>query len=142
MAEYDPIAENQTNKVITELEARDDGDPLVNKALAAALRFMQKQGARMDEMDRKLWTAGELERMIDTRHNQSCANCPAKKLADESTKPKQQMTLPQLILNPAFVVSVIALVAVFMMLRMLGGQVAYKDVTGTAGQIMTGGLSK
>lgn len=142
MADYDPIAENQTNKVITELEARDDGDPLVNKALAAALRFMQKQGARMDEMDRKLWTAGELERMIDQRHNSACATCPAKKMADESARPKQQMTLPQLILNPAFVVSVIALVAVFMMLRMLGGQVAYKDVTGTAGQIMTGGMVK
>ena len=142
MADYDPIAENQTNKVITELEARDDGDPLVNKALAAALRFMQKQGAHMDEMDRKLWTAGELERMIDQRHHSACASCPAKKLVDEQGRPKQQTTLPQLILNPAFVVSVIALVAVFMMLRMLGGQVAYKDVTGTAGQIMTGGMAK
>ena len=142
MAAYDPIAENQTNKVITELEARDDGDQLVSKALAAALRFMQKQGARMDAMDRKLWSAGELERMIDQRHNNACAGCPAKKLADEQGRPKQLTTLPQLLLNPAFVVSVIALVAVFMMLRMLGGQVAYKDVTGTAGQVITGGVVK
>ena len=142
MAEYDPIAENHTNKVITELEARDDGDPLVNKALAAALRFMQKQATRMDEMDRKLWTIGELEKLIDRRHNNACANCSAKKFIEEQRKPKQAATLLQLLLNPAFVVSVIALVAVFMMLRMLGGQVAYKDVTGTAGQIMTGGMVK
>lgn len=141
MADYDPIAENHTDKVIAELEARDDGDPLVNKALAAALRFMQKQGARMDEMDRKLWSVDELERVIDQRHNNACANCSAKKFIEEQRKPKQA-TLLQLLLNPAFVVSVIALVAVFMMLRMLGGQVAYKDVTGTAGQIMTGGMVK
>lgn len=141
MADYDPIAENHTNKVITELEARDDGDPLVNKALAAALRFMQKQATRMDEMDRKLRTVGELEKLIDQRHNNACANCSAKKFIEEQRKPKQA-TLLQLLLNPAFVVSVIALVAVFMMLRMLGGQVAYKDVTGTAGQIMTGGMVK
>ena len=141
MADYDPIAENHTNKVITELEARDDGDPLVNKALAAALRFMQKQATRMDEMDRKLWTVGELEKLIDRRHNNACANCSAKKFVEERGKPRQS-TLPQLLLNPAFVVSVIALAAVFMMLRMLGGQVAYKDVTGTAGQIMTGGMVK
>ena len=141
MADYDPIAENHTNKVITELEARDDGDPLVNKALAAALRFMQKQATRMDEMDRKLWTVGELEKLIDRRHNNACANCSAKKFIEEQGKPKQS-TLPQLLLNPTFVVSVIALVAVFMMLRMLGGQLAYKDVTDTAGQIMTGGMVK
>ena len=141
MTDYDPIAENHTNKVITELEARDDGDPLVNKALAAALRFMQKQATRMDEMDRKLWTIGELEKLIDKRHNNACANCSAKKFIEEQRKPKHA-TLLQLLLNPAFVVSVIALVAVFMMLRMLGGQVAYKDVTGTAGQIMTGGMVK
>lgn len=142
MAEYDPIAENQTDQVIAELNTRADGDPLVNKALAAALRYMQKQGAKMDDMEKKLWTESDLDRIITQRHNALCANCPAKRAAEQASSPsKQHTTWISVLTNPSFVLSAIALLTVLMMLRMLGGQVAYRDVIQTP-QTIHGGIVK
>lgn len=79
----DPISDNETDTAIILLTTGKASDEIRDKATAALLHGLQKLGGVVNEMRSSLWTAEDLNRLIDARHNEACRNCPTKKTLDE-----------------------------------------------------------
>jgi hypothetical protein len=86
----DPISDNETDTAIILLTTGKASDEIRDKATAALLHGLQKLGGVVNEMRSSLWTAEDLNRLIDARHNEACRNCPAKKSLDEINAKKAQ----------------------------------------------------
>lgn len=86
----DPISDNETDTAIILLTTGKASDEIRDKATAALLHGLQKLGGVVNEMRSSLWTAEDLNRLIDGRHNDACRDCPAKKALDEMKAKKSQ----------------------------------------------------
>ena len=79
----DPISDNETDTAIILLTTGRASDEIRDKATAALLHGLQKLGGVVNEMRSSLWTAEDLNRLIDSRHKEACRDCPTKKTLKE-----------------------------------------------------------
>ena len=147
--ENDPIAENQTDVTIATLMARKDGDLLMNQAVAATLAYMKKLGNELAEVKSSLWSPDALDKLIKSKHDSECRECGVRKWVENYQRKlehdgeeKARAPKPSLwsfLLSERGLLVVVILVITFAYVRLTLGQQGYKDVTGTASQLMSGG---
>ena len=85
----DPIAENQTELMILTLNNRQDGDKMINQAVAAILLSMTKVSAEftgmkteIQTMKAELWKPKDLDEHIEKIHAESCRMCPTRRFVE------------------------------------------------------------
>lgn len=74
----DIIAENQTEAVLSVLDRGEADNATRDKVSAALLRTQMRLIADFAELKGSLWKPHDLEEMIDRRHREACASCPAR----------------------------------------------------------------
>jgi len=146
----DPIADNQTELTIATLNSRTDGDPLLNKAVAAILLALTKQSEELSrqsadlvQMKQSLWKPNDLENLIDRRHLSACKECPTRKMVElweaerqhaVSEKAKSQQggtTLWSFIFSERGLLIIVVILFALMCARLTLGPQGYSDVTTT-----------
>lgn len=139
--ENDPIAENQTELTIAKLTNRQEGDPLLNQAVAAILLSLTKLTAEMAAVKRDLWKPNDLENLIDKRHLSACKECPTRKTVElweaerqhdirERAKNSQQGFWSLLFSKEGILIIVILLFAL-LSIYMTAGRDGYNDIVNT-----------
>lgn len=76
----DIIAENQTEAVLSVLDRGEADNATRDKVSAALLRTQMRLIADFAELKGSLWKPRDLEEMIDRRHREACASCPARSM--------------------------------------------------------------
>ena len=74
----DIIAENQTEAVLSVLDRGEADNATRDKVSAALLRTQMKLLEDFAELKGHLWKPRDLEDLIDRRHREACAVCPAR----------------------------------------------------------------
>jgi hypothetical protein len=85
----DIIAESQTESVLAMLERGDADDKVRDQVSAALLRALTKVSRELTDIKDSLWTPDALRHAINEQHVQQCANCPAKRMAEERLQLQQ-----------------------------------------------------
>ena len=80
--DQDPIADNQTELMINKLLNRNEGDPLLNQAVAVLLLSVTKMISEVATIKRDLWKPDELGKEIDQHHSSACLECPTRKIVE------------------------------------------------------------
>lgn len=149
----DPIAENQTELMILTLNNRQDGDKMINQAVAAILLSMTKVSAEftgmkaeIQTMKAELWKPKDLDDHIAKVHTEACRMCPTRRFVEimeiqqkhdekEAAAKKQAATgwsaVLAFLLSERGLLAIVVLLFALMCLRMTLGQQGYQDVTQT-----------
>ena len=155
----DPIAENQTELMILTLNNRQDGDKMINQAVAAILLSMTKVSAEftgmkaeIQTMKAELWKPKDLDDHIAKVHTEACRMCPTRRFVEimeiqqkhdekeaaakkETAAKKQDATgwsaVFAFLLSERGLLAIVVLLFALMCLRMTLGQQGYQDVTQT-----------
>lgn len=149
----DPIAENQTELMILTLNNRQDGDKMLNQAVAAILLSMTKVSAEftgmkaeIQTMKAELWKPKDLDDHIAKVHTEACRMCPTRRFVEimeiqqkhderEAAAKKQAATgwsaVLAFLLSERGLLAIVVLLFALMCLRMTLGQQGYQDVTQT-----------
>lgn len=88
----DIIAENQTEAVLSVLDRGEADDKTRDRVSAALLRSQTRLLADLAEVKAHLWKPKDLEELVDRRHAELCAACPAKAAATRAP-PRQERPL-------------------------------------------------
>lgn len=146
----DPISENQTEITIAKLTNREDGDALLNQAVAAILLSLMKLSAElttmkaeMSNMKASMWKPNDLENLIDRRHLAACKECPTRKMvelweaerqhdAHEHMRKKTEPGFWSLLLSKEGLLIIVILLFALMCIYMTAGREGYHDITTTA----------
>lgn len=137
--EPDPIAENQTDVTIATLMTRDDGDPLMNRAVASCLAYVKKLGVEMADMKASLWSPDSLDRLISAKHERSCGGCDVRKWVEEFKAEQKRRasaaaakpSLWSLLLSERGLLIIVVVLFALMCARLTLGPQGYQDVTTT-----------
>lgn len=130
----DPIADNQTELTIATLMSRTDGDPVLDRAVAAILNGMQKMGREIGQMKSEMWTKDALTRFVDARHAVLCQTCPSRKYVESlrtSEGSGRKTTLMQALTSPMVMLFIVTILSLLLTVYVLVGREGYKDITGT-----------
>ena len=149
----DPIAENQTELMILTLNNRQDGDKMINQAVAAILLSMTKVSAEftgmkaeIQTMKAELWKPKDLDDHIAKVHTEACRMCPTRRFVEimeiqqkhdekEAAAKKQAATgwsaVFAFLLSERGLLAIVVLLFALMCLRMTLGQQGYQDVMQT-----------
>lgn len=135
--ETDPIADNQTELMINKLLNRNEGDPLLNQAVAAMLLSMTKLMGEVANIKRDLWKPDELDKRIDQHHSRACLECPTRKMVEYWDKQRKQKdddkrTWVQTIFSKDGLLVILVLLFALMSIYATIGKEGYQTVTHTA----------
>lgn len=135
--ETDPIADNQTELMINKLLNRNEGDPLLNQAVAAMLLSMTKLMGEVANIKRDLWNPDELDKRIDQHHSRACLECPTRKMVEYWVKQRKQKdddkrTWVQTIFSKDGLLVILVLLFALMSIYATIGKEGYQTVTHTA----------
>ena len=134
--ETDPIADNQTELMINKLLSRNEGDPLLNQAVAALLLSVTKMISEVATIKRDLWKPDELGKEIDQHHSSACLECPTRKFVeywDQQRKTKEdKRSWVQAILSKDGLLIILVLLFALMSIYSTIGKEGYQTVTHTA----------
>lgn len=133
----DPIADNQTELMINKLLNRNEGDPLLNQAVAALLLSVTKMISEVAMIKRDLWKSDELDKKIDQHHSRACLECPTRKLVEyweqqRKTKDEDKRTWIQAIFSKDGLLIILVLLFALMSIYATIGKEGYQTVTRTA----------
>lgn len=135
--ETDPIADNQTELMINKLLNRNEGDPILNQAVAAMLLSMTKLMGEVANIKRNLWKPDELDKRIDQHHSRACLECPTRKMVEYWDKQRKQKdddkrTWVQTIFSKDGLLVILVLLFALMSIYATIGKEGYQTVTHTA----------
>lgn len=134
--DQDPIADNQTELMINKLLNRNEGDPLLNQAVAALLLSVTKMISEVATIKRNLWKPDELGKEIDQHHSSACLECPTRKFVeywDQQRKTKEdKRSWVQAILSKDGLLIILVLLFALMSIYSTIGKEGYQTVTHTA----------
>lgn len=141
--EPDPIAENQTDVTIATLMTRDEGDPLMNKAVASLLAYTKKLGMELAEVKASLWSPDALDRRIEMKHESECRGCSVRKWVEDYKRQLEDKSKQAAVSKPSlwsflmserglmFMMFIVIVFLTLMCARLVLGQEGYRDVTHT-----------
>lgn len=128
--EPDPIAENQTDVTIATLMKRDDGDVLMNRAVAALLAYTKKLGAEVADIKSSMWTPDALDSKIKSVHANECKECPVRKWFDSQQRTAAaKPSLWSFLLSERGLLVIVVIIMTLAYVRLTLGQQGYRDVT-------------
>lgn len=132
----DPIADNQTELMINKLLNRNEGDPLLNQAVAALLLSVTKMISEVATIKRDLWKPDELDKKIDQHHSRACLECPTRKLVEyweqqRKQKDEDKRTWVQAIFSKDGLLVILVLLFALMSIYATIGKEGYQTVTRT-----------
>ena len=135
--DQDPIADNQTELMINKLLSRNDGDQLLNQAVAALLLSVTKVISGVATIKLDLWKPDELAKKINQHHNIACLECPTRKLVgywdqQRKTKDDDKRSWIQAIFSKDGLLIILALLFALMSIYSTIGKEGYQTVTHTA----------
>ena len=135
--DQDPIADNQTELMINKLLNRNEGDPLLNQAVAALLLSVTKMISEVATIKRDLWKPDELDKKIDQHHSSACIECPTRKLVEYwdqqcKTKDEDKRSWVQAIFSKDGLLIILVLLFALMSIYSTIGKEGYQTVTHTA----------
>lgn len=142
----DIMADSQTESVLSLLDRGEADDKTRDRVSAALLRSQTKLVEAVEEMKTKLWSFEELDRHIDERHEQKCANCPAKKYAESQLRPiVQKSSKPwyvELIMSDSIRYFIIILILAWAVIVMKTSTDEAAAVMENVQKTLTGGIRK
>lgn len=125
----DPIADSQTEAVIAKLRRGEGTDALRDEVSAALLSSMSKLIGEVAEIKENIWKSSDLRKAIDERHAAACANCPARKMADEQSR--QKSNIVSHLVSPTVMIFVIAVLSLLTAIYATIGRHGFDAVTDT-----------
>lgn len=133
----DPIADNQTELMINKLLNRNEGDPLLNQAVAALLLSVTKMIMEVSTIKRDLWKPDELDKKIDQHHSRVCLECPTRKIVEywekqHSQKDEVKRSWVQAVFSKDGLLIILVLLFALMSIYATIGKEGYQTVTHTA----------
>lgn len=125
----DPIADSQTEAVIAKLRRGEGTDTLRDEVSAALLSSMSKLIDEVSEIKANIWKSSDLRKAIDERHAEACANCPARRMADEQSTHKPDLIAR--LVSPTVMIFVIAVLSLLTAIYATVGRHGFDAVTDT-----------
>lgn len=124
----DIISESQTEAVLSVLDRGEADNATRDKVSAALLRTQMKLLEDFADLKGHLWKPRDIEEIIDRRHREACASCPANLAA---SRPQKKSSLMELLCSSEsiryFILIVILIWAVVYMKAGPDGVAAVRD---------------